>query len=109
VEQGVGTGFERKRWTTGADHGRMTLANELGGPADRATNEKPRLRKQPGFPFVRLREFILPNLKVPERACGDDIQIQKPPTAMMLMHSPTGLCSDFYVFKCVRTPATDAP
>jgi hypothetical protein len=29
VEQGVGTGFERKRWTTGADHGRMTLANDL--------------------------------------------------------------------------------
>jgi len=39
-----------------------------------ATNEKPRLRKQPGFSFVRLREFILPNSAVPERACGDDIQ-----------------------------------
>ena len=76
MEQGAGTGLERKRWTTGADHGRMTLANELGGPADRATNEKPRLRKQPGFPFVCLREFILPNPEVPERVCGDDIQIQ---------------------------------
>ena len=27
----------------------------------------------------------------------------KPPTAMMLIHSPTGFSSDFYVFKCVRT------
>jgi hypothetical protein len=41
-----------------------------------ATNEKPRLRKQPGFSFVRLREFILPNPAVPERACGDDTPVQ---------------------------------
>jgi hypothetical protein len=39
-----------------------------------ATNEKPRLREQPGFPFIRLRVLILPNPAVPERACGDDIQ-----------------------------------
>jgi hypothetical protein len=68
-----------------------------------ATNEKPRLRKQPGFSLARLREFILPNPAVPERtaamilkakaACGDDADSP----------SSTGLCSDFYVFKCVRT------
>jgi len=45
----------------------------LGGPfLIGATNEKPRLRKQPGFPFIRLRVLILPNLLVPEGACGDD-------------------------------------
>ena len=64
VEQAAGTGLEREHWTTGADHGRMTLANELGGP-DRATNEKPRLRKQPGSSLC-LREPILPNRAVPE-------------------------------------------
>ena len=26
VEQATGTGFEREHWTTGDDHGRMTLA-----------------------------------------------------------------------------------
>jgi hypothetical protein len=39
-----------------------------------ATNEKPRLREQPGFSSIRLRELILPNLARLERACGDDIQ-----------------------------------
>jgi len=28
---------------------------------------------------------------------------------MMLMHSPTGICSDFYVFKCARTLPADTP
>jgi hypothetical protein len=77
----------------------MTLANKLGGPLIGATNEKPRLRKQPGFSSVRLRELILPNPAALERACGDDIQSQKPPAAMMMTRSPTGLCSDFYVSK----------
>jgi len=41
--------------------------------------------------------------------CGLDavqtlLRHSKPPTAMMLLiYSPTGFCSDFYVFKCVRT------
>ena len=26
------------------------------------------------------------------------------PAAMMLIHSPTGICTDFYVLKCVRAP-----
>ena len=93
----------------------MTLADELGGPLTGATNEKPRLRKQPGFSSVHLRELILPNPVPSQRACGDDIQSQKPPPAMMLQAkaacgddddaSPPniGLCSDFYVFKWVLT------
>ena len=49
----------------------------VGGPfLIGATNEKPRLREQPGFPFIHLRVLILPNLAVPERARGDDIQNQ---------------------------------
>jgi hypothetical protein len=57
------------------------LSNMLG------THEKPRLRKQPGFSSVSLREIILPNLTFPAHACGDDAQSQKPPTAMMLISS----------------------
>jgi len=34
-----------------------------------------------------------------ERAYGDDIQSQKPPAAMMMTPSKTGLCSDFYAFR----------
>ncbi len=88
--------------------------DELGGPLIGANNEKPRLRKQPGFSFVHLRELILPNPTASQRACGDYTQSQKPPTAMMLKakaaygdddDSPsyTGLCSDFYVFKWALT------
>jgi hypothetical protein len=54
----------------------MTLADELGGPLTGATNEKPRLRKQPGFSSLHLQELILPNPAVPERAYGDDSQTQ---------------------------------
>jgi len=54
----------------------MTLADELGGPLTGATNEKPRLGKQPGFSSLHLQELILPNPAVPERACGDDTQTQ---------------------------------
>jgi hypothetical protein len=39
-----------------------------------ATNEKPRLREQPGFSSSRLREPILPNPTRLEGASGDDIQ-----------------------------------
>jgi hypothetical protein len=41
-----------------------------------ATNEKPRLRKQPGFSSLHLQELILPNPTIPKRACGDDTQTQ---------------------------------
>jgi hypothetical protein len=41
-----------------------------------ATNEKPRLREQPGFSSSSLRELILPDHAPLERACGDDIQAQ---------------------------------
>jgi len=54
----------------------MTLADELGGPLTGATNEKPRLGKQPGFSSLHLQELILPNPAVPERAGGDDTQTQ---------------------------------
>ena len=54
-------------WTNGADHGRMTLANELGGPLIRTTYESPRLRIQPGFSSLHLHELILLNCAVPER------------------------------------------
>jgi hypothetical protein len=61
----------------------MTLADELGGPLIGATNKKPRLRKQPGFSSLSLREIILPNRMFPntapaamiskaETASGDD-------------------------------------
>ena len=73
VEHAIGTGFERGHWTTGDDHGRMTLADELGGPLTGATNEKPRLGKQPGFSSLHLQELILPNPAASERTCGDDI------------------------------------
>lgn len=52
----------------------MTLADELGGPLIGATNEKPRLGKQPGFSSLHLQELILPNPAVLERAYGDDTQ-----------------------------------
>jgi hypothetical protein len=110
VEQATGTGFEREHWTTGADHGRMTLA--VGRSLIRATNEKPRLGKQPGFSSVHLREPILPNLTAPEHACGDDIQTKTAcgddtdslfdfrsaiaPTTMT--KGSGGLCSEKYVF-----------
>ena len=92
----------------------MTLADELGGPLTGATNEKPRLGKQPGFSSIHLRKLILPNPAPSERACGDDTQSPEPPPAMMLQAkaacgddddspSHTGLCSDFYVFKWVLT------
>ena len=51
----------------------MTLADELGGPLTGATNEKPRLGKQPGFSSLHLQELILPNPAVSERTSGDDI------------------------------------
>jgi hypothetical protein len=84
----------------------MTLADELGGPLTGATNEKPRLGKQPGFSSLPLQELILPNPATSQRAGGDDTQSQKPSPAMMLQAeaacgddgaspSNTGLCSDF--------------
>ena len=71
----------RHRFCEGAlDNRRRSWQDDsrlVGGPfLIGATNEKPRLREQPGFPFIRLRVLILPNLAVPERAFGDDIQIQ---------------------------------
>ena len=74
----------------------MTLADELGGPLIGATNEKPRLREQPGFSSVNPpgnhpTKFNIPTaaaammLKA-ETAYGDD--------ADSLSH--TGLGSDFY-------------
>ncbi len=76
MEHVAGTASEQEGWTTGAAHDRMTLVDELGGPFIGATNENPRLRKQPGFSSGHLRDFILANLAVPERAPDDDIQIQ---------------------------------
>ena len=97
----------------------MTLADELGGPLIGATNEKPRLGKQPGFSSLHLQGLILPNPAASQRACGDDTQSQKAPPAMMLKAKPafgddddspshTGLCSDFYVFKWVLTKPQSA-
>jgi hypothetical protein len=81
----------------------MTLANELGGPLIGATNEKPRLRKQPGFSSLHLLELILPNqgllnaptamIVKPKTACGDaDDSL-----------STLGLWSDLHVSKPVPT------
>ena len=63
-----------------------------------ATNEKPRLREQPGFSSSRLRELILPNHAPLERACGDDIQAQTASGDDDVSRSQTGICSDFYVW-----------
>src|SRR5208282_6702217 len=98
AEQATDTGFDRGHWTTGDDHGRMTLADELGGPLTGATNEKPRLGKQPGFSSLHLQELILPNPTVranapaamtfkAKAACDDEDD--------SLSH--LGLCSDLYV------------
>ena len=65
-------------------------------PAKRATNEKPRLRKQPGF-----SSFTSGN---------SSYQIQhlrKPPAAMILTSFQTGICSNFYVSACVPTTKID--
>ena len=69
-----------------------------------ATNEKPRLRKQPGFSSYISGNSSYQIPRSPERACGDDTQVQIRLAAMMLIHSPPGICSDFYVLKCVLTP-----
>ena len=64
----------------------MTLADELGGPLIGATNEKPRLGKQPGFSSYISRDSsyqipLLPNAPVAmilkaKTASGDDAQSQ---------------------------------
>lgn len=81
----------------------MAFAN--GAPLIGATNEKPRLVEQPGFSSVYLRDLILSNRDISEIACGDEIQ-PIPPSAMMLIHSQTGLCSHSYVFRCAATTKT---
>jgi len=74
----------RRSWQ---DDSRLAWRSSIG-----ATNEKPRLRKQPGFSSVSLREIILPNSTFPESACGDDTQSQEPPPAMMLIDTQTPAC-----------------
>jgi len=70
----------RHRFREGAlDNRRRSWQDDsrsVGGPLIGATNKKPRLRKQPGFSSVCLRELILPNPAVPERDCDDDPQSQ---------------------------------
>jgi hypothetical protein len=56
----------RRSWQ---DDSRLIWRSSIGAP-----NEKPRLRKQPGFSSVSLWEIILPNLTFPAPACGDDDQ-----------------------------------
>jgi hypothetical protein len=68
------------------------LSNMLG------THEKPRLREQPGFSSVSLREIILPNLTFPAPAGGDDAQSQKPPAAMRMTRSQTSACVQISTF-----------
>jgi hypothetical protein len=69
----------RRSWQ---DDSRLIWRSSIGAP-----NEKPRLRKQPGFSSVSLWEIILPNLTFPAHAGGDDAQSQQPPAAMMLIRS----------------------
>ena len=73
VEQAAGTGLEREHWTTGADHGRMTLANELGGPPIGPPIRNPGCANNRGLPFASGN----PSYQIvlfPKPAYGDDIQ-----------------------------------
>ena len=84
MEQAARTGLERQQWTTGADHGRMTLADwEV---LDQGHQQKaPAASDNRGF----LSAFGNSSYQKPtasERACGDDTLSQKPPPAMMLIH-----------------------
>ena len=53
----------------------------------------------------------MPQHTHPAKSCGSRTRQRhwcsnpKPPAAMMLIHSPRGFCSDFYVFKCAQMAA----
>jgi len=71
-------------------------------PANRATNEKPRLRKQPGFSSFTSgnSSYQIQHLRRPPAAMTSN---PTPPSAMILTKFQTGICSESYVSACVPT------